>query len=171
MCSLIFSFLLEYVMRTFYNHDFVGIPFVLEWLLSKSWDKDYKGRYSTSIFLLLIIFIFISIFSARLSNFRIAWNSKPTTHLSLRRPVENHWLSATKNCRDPLWNNLFCYGATFLCPYLFWSECVFYSVADFFCCCWKSSSGWLQCCSENWKEQLTKSHCCSLFTSKPQSRQ
>ena len=119
MCSLIFSFLLEYVMRTFSNHDFVGIPFVLEWLLSKSWDKDYKGRYSTSIFLFLIIFIFISIFSARLSNFRIAWNSKPTTHLSLRRPVENHWLSATKNCRDPLWNNFFAMEQHFFAPICF----------------------------------------------------
>ena len=96
---------------------------------------------------------------AQLSIFRIAWNSKPTTHLSLRRPVENHWLSATKNCRDPLWNNLFCYGATFLCPYLFWSECVWFflsTIKKFGCRLfrWKNSSGWLQCCSENWKEQL-----------------
>ena len=101
--------------------------------------------------------------SARLSNFMITWNSKPTTHLSLRRPVENHWLSATKNCWDPLRNYLFCCNISFV---LIWLCLVFSAddkknlVADF--SCWKSSPGWLQCCSENFEEQLQKKHLVAL---------
>ena len=50
---LIFSFFLEYVMRIFSNRDFVGINL-------KLCDKDYKGRYSTSIFIFLIsLFLFL----------------------------------------------------------------------------------------------------------------
>ena len=77
------SFFLEYVMRIFSNRDFVGINL-------KLCDKDYKGRYSTSIFIFLIFLFLFLCFSPTFQfhdRLKLKANNSPVFQAPSREPL------------------------------------------------------------------------------------